>query len=162
MNIVPIRRLMDADHSCLFKSIIYLLDRDNFNEDCGMMARQLIVEYIVNTPNTDTFNESLLGTSRQEYIDYIADPMNWGGALELKMFSDIFKSQIVCIDTTNKRYDVYGDNMYHTKRVYILYDDEHYDPLVMNFDEECDPLTDMTIFSPYDMITMEQFKGYFL
>jgi ubiquitin thioesterase OTU1 len=158
MDLEPIRRLMDADHSCLFNTIAYLVDRYEFNKTSAMKMRQLIVHHI----ETTNFDESILGSSREEYIDYISDPMNWGGALEIKMFSDIFQLQIVCIDTTHKRVDVYGgDKMYHNT-IYCLYDDEHYDPLVMNFDEGCDSETDLTQFDSTDIMVYNTFTGYFM
>ena len=103
-NLHPIRREVDADNSCLFSSIAYLIDRDNFNESASLRFRQIIIDYLLD----DKFDSNLLDQPKDQYIEFIQNPKNWGGALEVKMFSEIFQKQIVCIDVKTNRADIYG------------------------------------------------------
>ena len=156
MDLQPIRRLVDADHSCLFNTIAYLTNREEFNHMSAMKMRQLIVDHIM----TSNFDEAWLGSSRKDYMEWIVRPNSWGGALELKMFSDIFGIQIVCLDVTNKRVDTYGSDKSYHNMIFCLYDDEHYDPLVMNFDENSE--MDMTQFDSNDIMVYNMFTSYFM
>jgi ubiquitin thioesterase OTU1 len=151
MELVAIRREVDADNSCLFSSIGYLIDRENFGSDTGLKFRQIIVDYLL----SDKFDKNLLELPKDEYIEYIINPKNWGGSVEVKMFSEIFQKQICCIDVKTNRIDVYGTEDNYDNIIYLLYNGVHYDPLVMNFDMNCDPITDITIFDSYDMAIME-------
>ncbi len=150
----PIRREVDADNSCLFSSVAYLLDRENFNEESSLKFRQIIIDYLL----ANEFDSNLLDEPKEKYIEFIQNPKNWGGALEVKMFSEIFQKQIVCIDVKTNRADIYGEDKNYYQRIYLLYNGIHYDPLVMNFDMGADPLTDITIFDSDDIATFELMK----
>ncbi len=150
----PIRREVDADNSCLFSSIAYLIDRSNFNEESSLKFRQIIIDYLLD----DQFDSTLLDQPKDNYIEFIQNPKNWGGALEVKMFSEIFKKQIVCIDVKTNRADIYGEDKEYPQRIYLLYNGIHYDPLVMNFDTGSDPSSDITIFDSNDSETFELMK----
>ena len=67
MELVAIRREVDADNSCLFSSIGYLIDRENFGSETGLKFRQIIVDYLL----SDKFDKNLLELPRDEYIEYI-------------------------------------------------------------------------------------------
>jgi ubiquitin thioesterase OTU1 len=150
----PIRREVDADNSCLFSSVAYLIDRANFGEQSSLKFRQIIIDYLLD----DKFDSTLLDQPKDQYIEFIQNPKNWGGALEVKMFSEIFKKQIVCIDVKTNRSDIYGEDKNYPQRIYLLYNGIHYDPLVMNFDLTADPATDITIFDSNDYDTFELMK----
>lgn len=141
-DLQPIRREVDADNSCLFSSIAYLMDREKFSELSSLKFRNIIVEYLLD----NKFDSNLLDQPKPQYIDFIQDIKNWGGALEVKMFSEIFHIQIVCIDVKTNRADIYGEDKNYDKRIYLLYNGIHYDPLVMNSDITSEPFTDITIF----------------
>jgi ubiquitin thioesterase OTU1 len=153
-DLKPIRREVDADNSCLFSSIGYLIDRANFNEETALRFRQAIVDYLLD----DKFEANLLDQPKDNYIEFIQNPKNWGGALEVKMFSEIFQIQIVCIDVKTNRADIYGEDKNYSQRIYLLYNGIHYDPLVMNLDVDVDSLTDITIFDSNDTNTFELMK----
>jgi len=150
----PIRREVDADNSCLFSSIAYLIDKSNFNETSSLRFRQIIVDYLLD----NKFNEKLLDQPKDKYIDFIQNPKNWGGALEVRMFSEIFEKQIICIDVQTNRADIYGEDKKYDQTIYLLYNGVHYDPLVMNYDITADPSTDITIFDSSDVETFEIMK----
>jgi len=150
----PIRREVDADNSCLFSSIAYLIDRGEFNEESSLKFRQIIIDYLLD----NKFDSTLLDEPKDKYIEFIQNPKNWGGALEVKMFSEIFQKQIVCIDVKTNRADIYGEDKNYFQTIYLLYNGIHYDPLVMNYDITSDPLTDITIFDSDNMEVFELMK----
>lgn len=150
----PIRREVDADNSCLFSSVAYLIDRENFGESSSLKFRNIIVEYLLD----NEFDSNLLEQPKDKYIEFIQDIKNWGGAIEVKMFSEIFHKQIVCIDVKTNRADIYGEDKNYDQRIYLLYNGVHYDPLVMNLDLSADPSTDITIFDSNDQEVFELMK----
>ena len=135
MDLIPIRRYVDADNSCLFSSIAYLLDRKNFNEQSSSKYRMMIVEYL----NNNSFDEALLDSPLEVYINDIADPSKWGGGIEIKIFTEIFKIEIGVVDVQTNRIDLFGQDKNFPNRIFILYNGIHYDPLFINFDETADP-----------------------
>lgn len=156
MEYLPIRRYVNADNSCLFSSIAYLLNRSNFNENSSLIYRLEIVDYLKN----NNIDENLLGYPKDEYIEKINDLTTWGGGIELKIFSDIFKIQIASIDVQSGRVDIFGENKNYEKRIYVVYNGVHYDPLVCNEDETSDSETDLTIFNSNNDEKLIMFKDY--
>ena len=154
----PLRRQVDSDNSCLFNSIAYLCDRSNFNESSGLKMRQIIIDEIRQNPNK--YNESYLDKSNDEYIEYILKPDNWGGAIELQILSEYFKTEIASIDIKSLRIDCYGETNNYDKRIYVIYNGIHYDPLVMTYGVELPPELDITIFSYDDIDAYTKFMHY--
>jgi len=154
---IPIKREVDADNSCLFSSIAYLLDKDNFDENSSFKFRQIIINHLYSS----NFDLSLLDKSKDEYIHFIDNPNNWGGALEIKMFSDIFKIQINCFDIRNNKFYFYGENQNFNQMIFLLYNGFHYDPIVLNFNLESDPITDITIFNTIDNNIFNIMKSFY-
>jgi len=157
MELKPVQRYVNADNSCLFSSISYLMDKQNFNENSSLIYRLTIVDFIKeNKKITDDF----LGMPRDEYINKMEDTNCWGGAIELKLFSDILEIQIASIDIQSGRVDIFGETKDYSRRIYILYNGIHYDPLVMNFEgneEKFD--SDITIFEPEDYDKLIKFQN---
>jgi ubiquitin thioesterase OTU1 len=153
---IPIRRYVDADNSCLFSSIAYLINRQDFNETSSIAFRNMIVEYLCN----NEFEESLLDLPKNEYINSIANPTKWGGGIEIKIFTEILKVEIAIVDVQTNRIDLFGQDKNYENRIYILYNGIHYDPLVINFDENADSDSDLTIFNTNENDIMELFKNY--
>lgn len=156
MELVPIQRYVNQDNSCLFSTISYLIDKQNFNENSSLIYRLTIVDYIKeNTKITNDF----LGMDKEEYVSKIENPSCWGGAIELKIFSDILETQIASIDIQSGRVDIFGETKDFTKRIYILYNGIHYDPLVINsIGNEENLNSDITIFEPDDYDKLIKFK----
>lgn len=154
MEVLPHRRYVDADNSCLFSSIAYLLDKDNFNISSSLIYRLIIVDHI----KENNIDESMLGMCKKEYLEKISESNTWGGAIELKMFSEIFDIQIAVLDVQSGRIDIFGELEDLEKRIYLLYNGIHYDPLVMNYQDNIE--SDITIFSPNDSEKLIMFKDY--
>lgn len=158
MNLYPIRREVDSDNSCLFSSIAYLLNKENFDDSSSLKFRNIIVEYLLD----NEFDSSLLDQPKDQYIDFIQDTKNWGGALEVKMFSEIFKIQIICIDVKTNLPYIYGEDKNYDHCIYLLYNGVHYDPLVMNTDINSDMASDITIFDSDNQQNLELMKSLVL
>ena len=118
MESMPIRRYVNADNSCLFSTIAYLIDTNNFNENSGLIYRLMAVDYI----KDGNISQDILGVSKDEYITKIADRKSWGGAIELKLFSDIFQVQIASLDVMTGRMDLFGETEQYEKRILSPYD----------------------------------------
>ena len=151
----PIQRYVNSDNSCLFSSISYLIDKSNFNENSSIIYRFEICDYI---KNNDHLKEELLGMSREEYIEKISDPNTWGGGIELKIFSEIFKIKIASIDIESTRIDIFGEDKNYRNIIFLVYNGYHYDPLVMNDKDDMD--SDQTIFDENDYNIIIKFKNY--
>ena len=150
----PVRRYVDADNSCLFSSVGYLLDHKNFSETTTLQYRQLLSNHL----ESITIDEATLGMPKKEYIENIQNPSTWGGAIELKLFSDMFQIEIASIDVQSNRIDIFGQDKNYPQRIYVLYNGVHYDPLVMAYTE--DNVDDITSFESDDSQTLIEFQNY--
>ena len=149
----PTRRFVDADNSCLFSSIGYLLD-DKFDENSKLKYRQLLINYLENA-NIDI---ATLGTSKEDYINQMININTWGGAIELKLFSELFQTEIVSFDIQFNRADIFGQDKNYIHRIFVLYNGVHYDPLVMATTEDTN--NDIKIFDTNDDSILINFKAY--
>ena len=150
----PTRRFVDADNSCLFSSIGYLLEKNEYDINTKYRYRQLLVQFLENYPNI----EDILDCPKNDYIDKIINPNSWGGAIELKLFSEMFQVEIASIDTLSNRIDIFGQDCNYTNRIFIIYNGIHYDPLVMATTENHQD--DITIFDVDDDNITISFQNY--
>ena len=155
-DLIPIRRYVDADNSCLFSSIAYLIDPKNFNMTSSYKYRYMIAEYLINNKLDDV----ILDKPQNIYIEEIQDIKKWGGAIELRLFSDIFKIKIGSIDVMTNRIDIYGETKPYDKIIYTIYNGVHYDPLVMNFSADSSKESDITKFDSMDDNILINFRKY--
>lgn len=151
---VPLRRFVDADNSCLFSSIGYLLDNDQFSETTKLQYRQILATYI----QDNTFDAGLFEIPKEDYVQNIINPSTWGGAIELKIFSDIYQIEIASIDVMTNRVDIFGQGKEYKNRIYVLYNGVHYDPLV--FATGDDTSEDQRVFDANDSNTLIMFQEY--
>lgn len=82
------RIIIDADNSCLFNCIKYLLDLNNKNVE---ELRQIIIDIILSDPIK--YNTSFLGKIPIEYCSWIQQSTSWGGEIECKIITIII---IIC------------------------------------------------------------------
>ncbi len=150
----PLRRFVDADNSCLFSSIGYLLDNDQFSETTKLQYRQILATYI----QDNIFEAGLFEISKEDYVQNIVNPSTWGGAIELKIFSDIYQIEIASIDVMTNRVDIFGQDKNYKNRIYVLYNGVHYDPLV--FASGDDTTEDLRVFDANDNETLILFQNY--
>mmetsp|Transcript_19901 Transcript_19901/g.33830 ORF Transcript_19901/g.33830 Transcript_19901/m.33830 type:complete len:393 (-) Transcript_19901:130-1308(-) len=93
-----VRRVINADNSCLFNAIGYLMfgGEHGFGSFNPMIYRTAVAEAIRNDPVT--FNEDMLEKSPEEYIKWILNPDKWGGEIELSILSKHLLVEIAAVD----------------------------------------------------------------
>ncbi|XP_004641207.1 ubiquitin thioesterase OTU1 [Octodon degus] len=146
------RTAVPADNSCLFTSVYYVVEGGVLNPACAPEMRRLIAQIVASDP--DFYSEAILGKTNQEYCDWIKRDDTWGGAIEILILSKFYQCEICVVDTQTVRIDRFGEDAGYSKRVLLIYDGIHYDPLQRNFpDPDTPPLT---IFSSNDDIVLVQ------
>ncbi|KAI5622979.1 ubiquitin thioesterase OTU1, partial [Silurus asotus] len=146
------RRTVPADNSCLFTSVYYVVEGGVFNAACAPDMRQLIAHIVAGDPSA--YSEAVLGKSNENYCAWIRRSDTWGGAIELSILSKFYQCEICVVDTQTVRVDRFGEDAGYSKRVLLIYDGIHYDPLQMLVPgTECPP---QTIFSTNDDVILAQ------
>lgn len=123
------RRPVPANNSCLFTSVYFCMSNGEFSETSARALRKIIAETVAKDP--DLYNEGFLAKPNKLYCTWILDDEHWGGAIELSILSKHFKIEIVAIDTQNSRLNRFGEDMNYDKRIVLIYDGIHYDPVVL-------------------------------
>lgn len=139
-----IRKIIDADNSCLFNSIWYLINNDDTFE--GNNYRKLISQYIQN--DSETYSEEILGKSPKLYSEWLLKLTAWGGEIEMNILSKILNIEIVAVDIETGLLYKYGELFNYNQRIYVLYDGIHYDALYRGKDDKCKKEERITIFKP--------------
>lgn len=77
---IVVRRVVDADNSCMFHSLSYAITRDR---NRGVtLYREAVAEAIAR--NSDKYCEAVLGRAPSDYMDWIKQSTSWGGEIERK------------------------------------------------------------------------------
>ncbi|KAL0590972.1 Ubiquitin thioesterase OTU1 [Plecturocebus cupreus] len=143
------RTVVPADNACLFTSVHYVIEGGVLSPACAPEMRRLTAQIVASDP--DFYSEAILGKTNQGYCDWIKRDDTWGGAMERSILSKFYQCEV---DTQTVRIDRFGEDVGYTKRVLLIYDGIHYDPLQRNFpDPDTPPLT---IFSSNDDIVLVQ------
>jgi ubiquitin thioesterase OTU1 len=127
-GLVAVRKVIDADNSCLFNAIGYIFFRSLHK---AKELRKIVADSILD--DEETFSEIMLGRPPKEYAEWILKPNSWGGQTELYVLSLYLGKQIAAYDVQTSRCDVYGDCYAITERGCLLYDGLHYDALVFAY-----------------------------
>ena len=148
-----VRRVIDADNSCLFNSIGYALSNNTNttarrNKNNAQYLRQMVATVVLQDPNT--FHEAFLSRPPKEYADWIQKPDSWGGQIELSILSQLFRTEIAALDIIRNRHDVYGLDENYNRRILVMYDGIHYDALAFCLDPSLPEEMDVTQFAPTD------------
>ncbi|KAM9000836.1 LOW QUALITY PROTEIN: ubiquitin thioesterase OTU1-like [Sarcophilus harrisii] len=153
-EVLPVltRTVVPADNSCLFTSVYYVVEGGVLDPACAPEMRNLIAEIVASDP--EFYCEALLGKTNQEYCDWIRRDDTWGGAIEISILSKFYQCEICVVDTQTVRIDRFGEDAGYPKRVLLIYDGIHYDPLQRNFPDPDSP--PLTIFSSNDDIVLAQ------
>lgn len=77
-----VRRIIEADNSCLFNAVAYNLERTRC---ASQRLRRVVKDTIAGDPTA--FNDGLLGKSNSDYQEWIMDKDHWGGPIELVVLS---------------------------------------------------------------------------
>ncbi|XP_030076577.1 ubiquitin thioesterase OTU1 [Microcaecilia unicolor] len=147
-----VRKVVPADNSCLFTSIYYVVEGGVYEPACAPEMRNLIAQIVASDP--ESYCKAVLGKTNKEYCDWIRREDTWGGAIEISVLSKFYQCEICVVDTQSVRIDRFGEDAGYTKRVLLIYDGIHYDPLQRKFpDKDVPPLT---IFSSTDDVVLAQ------
>ncbi|CAI9612371.1 unnamed protein product [Staurois parvus] len=141
-----VRRVVPADNSCLFTSVYYVVEGGVYDPACAPDMRSLIAEIVASDPTS--YSEAVLGKSNEEYCSWIRRDDTWGGAIEVSILSKFYQCEICVVDTQTVRIDRFGEDAGYSRRVLLIYDGIHYDPLQRQFPDPSMP--PMTIFSTTD------------
>uniref|UniRef100_A0A8C5S9X7 Ubiquitin thioesterase OTU n=1 Tax=Laticauda laticaudata TaxID=8630 RepID=A0A8C5S9X7_LATLA len=151
---VPVltRKVVPADNSCLFTSIYYVVEGGVYEPGCAPEMRNLIAQIVAS--DLESYSEAVLGKSNQEYCDWIRREDTWGGAIEVSILSKFYQCEICVVDTQTVRIDRFGEDVGYAKRVLLIYDGIHYDPLERKIPNSDIP--PQTIFSTTDDVVLAQ------
>lgn len=128
---VVMRKVIDADNSCLFNAIAYLQSSTASDARSTSHYRRIVAESIRNDPSvylSDMVDES---RSPEEYAQWILEPSKWGGEIEMSILSSQLHVEIAAVDIETTMIYIYGEGRGYDQRLYLLYDGIHYDALVM-------------------------------
>ncbi|KAH0618901.1 hypothetical protein JD844_018433 [Phrynosoma platyrhinos] len=146
------RKVVPADNSCLFTSIYYVVEGGVYDPGCAPEMRNLIAQIVASDP--ESYSEPVLGKTNQEYCDWIRREDTWGGAIEVSILSKFYQCEICVVDTQTVRIDRFGEDAGYAKRVLLIYDGIHYDPLERKIPNSDIP--PQTIFSTSDDVVLAQ------
>lgn len=126
MDGVVVRRVMEADNSCLFNAVSYIMENTRAK---GHELRSLIASIVASDPTR--FNKAFLEKSNEDYVAWIRKDETWGGAIEISILTDHFKRKIAVFDIRTKRFDVFAEDKPYEEMGMLLYDGIHYDALAL-------------------------------
>lgn len=75
---ILLKQVVDADNSCLFSSIGFILN-GKVDTTCGSYMRQIIAQTVHN--EKETYSSGFLGRDNAEYCAWIMLESSWGGAI---------------------------------------------------------------------------------
>ena len=127
-NGILLKQVVDADNSCLFTSIGFILS-GRVDTTCGSYMRQIIAQTVHN--EKETYNAGILGRDNAEYCAWIMQESNWGGAIEVSILSQHYGIEFDVVDITNAMINRFGEDKHYPMRGFLLYDGIHYDPLFL-------------------------------
>ncbi|KAI8901946.1 hypothetical protein BC833DRAFT_575656 [Globomyces pollinis-pini] len=148
-GIVSVRVMLD-DNSCLFTSIAYLFER---NVDKAPELRKLVSKIIKS--NTVKYSQAILGKQPDQYCTWIENNNSWGGAIELSIFSEFFKTELCSVDIATGRKDIFGEGAY-SSRAYLFYSGIHYDAVALSPSTDSPPEFDQVLFQGEFIPKMDQ------
>lgn len=146
------RRVVPADNSCLFTSVHYVVEGGVYEPTCAPEMRGLIAQIVASDPTA--YCEAVLGKTNEEYCAWIRREDTWGGAIEVSILSKFYQCEICVVDTQTVRVDRFGEDAGYQKRVLLIYDGIHYDPLQKALAGSDAP--PQTVFSTADDVTLAQ------
>ena len=125
---------MAKDNSCLFHSIAYTCDAQKPRKGLHVMQQRLRAHSLV-TADPSTYTAAILGCDVKEYCQKLLNLATWGGAIELGLFSSLYEVEIFAFDFTMPTVYRFGDNNNYDKRVFLVYQGNHYEALAFVHDE---------------------------
>ena len=126
---IAVRKVIDADNSCLFNAIGYVFFR---SLEKAKELRKVVHDAVLS--DAETFSEAALGKPPREYAEWVLKPESWGGQVELFVLSTHLQKQIAAYDVQTGRVDIYGEDRFPlAERGHLIYDGLHYDAVVFAY-----------------------------
>lgn len=116
-----VHRVVPDDNSCLFSSIAIVFEQ---NMEAASKMRSLVVDVI--RKDEETYSDAILGQPRASYMAAMSKNTTWGGAIELSIFSDYYRTEIDSYDVETGRCDKFGEGKYENRCI-LMYSGIHYD-----------------------------------
>ncbi|CAE6340214.1 unnamed protein product [Rhizoctonia solani] len=135
-----VHRVVPDDNSCLFSSVAIVFGQDI---TAARKMRSVVVDVIKNDP--EAYPDVVLGQSRESYMAAISKDSTWGGAIELSIFSDYFRTEIDSYDVETGRCDRFGEGKYDNRCV-LMYSGIHYDAVSLAPTRDAPPDFHTTVF----------------
>ncbi|KAF8682241.1 OTU protein [Rhizoctonia solani] len=135
-----VHRVVPDDNSCLFSSVAIVFGQDI---TAARKMRSVVVDVIKNDP--EAYPDVVLGQSRESYMAAISKDSTWGGAIELSIFSDYFRTEIDSYDVETGRCDRFGEGKYDNRCV-LIYSGIHYDAVSLAPTRDAPPDFHTTVF----------------
>lgn len=129
LNGILLRKVVPANNSCLFTSVYFVMEDGVLNLDCQKSMRELIASTVKNNPTF--YSEGILGKKNKDYCDWIRNSTSWGGCIECMILSKYYQCEICVVDIRTGRIDKFGEDCNYEKRVFVIYDGIHFDPLYL-------------------------------
>lgn len=136
-----IRRIVDADNSCLFTCFSYILD--NKSRTNPQHYRKIVSETVLK--KKDLYSKVVLNQEPEDYAKWILTNTAWGGGIDIAILSEHFKIEVAVFDVQTTRVDMYGEGSKYEQRMYLLYNGIHYDPMSLNSSELSSESSDVTV-----------------
>ncbi|ELU45003.1 OTU domain-containing protein [Rhizoctonia solani AG-1 IA] len=108
----------------------------------GSFIKHLIVVVDVIKNDPEAYPDVVLGES---YMAAISKDSTWGGAIELSIFSDYFRTEIDSYDVETGRCDRFGEGKYDNRCV-LMYSGIHYDAVSLAPTRDAPPDFHTTVF----------------
>jgi ubiquitin thioesterase OTU1 len=147
-------RQMPADNSCMFHAAAFIFKKMASGAEVMQEMRNLIATEIAK--DTSRYTTVILGSPNKTYCTMIKTPEIWGGAIELGVFSEEFKTEIVAFDVKACNETVYGGGKGYAQRCFLLYNGKHYDVLVFALQSA----KDQTLFAATDQFAWNKARSY--
>jgi ubiquitin thioesterase OTU1 len=132
-----VRHAVPGDGECMFTSIGWLMDH---RMDRGPHYRSLVVDYIRRVYGAPDGGASVIDADgvypaaallrpAEEYAARLTRRDTWGSAVELVILASQLRVEIVAVEIATARPYTFGEGRGATRRLYLVFDGIHYDPL---------------------------------
>lgn len=141
------RHIIDADNSCLFNAIGFLMTKGRGQDNMAKMYRGFISQEIL-TDSSGLYCEAVLGKTPEAYAAWVQDPEKWGGEIEMSILAKRLHVQICAVDIQTGVMYTYSPEEEARERLYLIYDGIHYDALVRKTNTNGGNINMETTFHP--------------
>ena len=126
------RQRIAPDGSCLFSSIDFLTSNGALRPDAPAELREFCAKTILADPVK--YSKVYLDKDPLDYAAFIRNPHEYGGEVEILILAQLKQVTICVVSLESLTILTYSPDLYDPlsprKRIYILYNGQHYDALI--------------------------------